>query len=790
MAEPVAPVVAAPPPEQPARDVQVVVHLVVDAEGRVESAIAAAQTPGDAPQAFAEAAVEAVRNARFTPSRRDGQAFRSRVEYVVVFDQRKARVSAPVSAPGAVPRALPLGAQTPEVVVRGSDWPRARGAGELLIRRELLDASPRSQTSEMLSAAPGFFVDHEDGEGLGNDVYLRGFDLEHGSGIEMRVGSIPTNVPNHVQGQGYADVNFIIPEVVRGIRIREGSYDPRQGDAAIVGSADFDLGVQERGASVRASYGSFQQRRLVGVLAPANADEQTFAAFAVRSTDGFGQRRRSLSASVNAQYAVPLGTHDRLRILATGYGSRAQLPGVVRADDVSAGRLGFYDAYPYFAQGQGVQAGRLLLGASLAHAPPGEVSFELGAWFMRTDFRARQNFAGALESSQLNPNVSGLGDLFETENRESAVGVDASVRSATFTVGPLALQAESGVVLRSGQTDQAKSLLNPDNLQPWDRRLRQQLTTLDVGCFGDVSLLAWQRLRVSGGPRADLLWLTTDDELRNVVPAGSAPPGALPGAARAAAALLVGLRGTAEYRLTSAIFPSLSFGQGFRSLSAERIAEGSPRPYSKVRSVEGGVRISLDEERYVARLAGFETRVGNELVFEAVAGGLETQNESVRRGLVASILAKPKPWLLTSSALSVTRAVFTTRVPGISHYVPNVPALLLRVDATARGSVTGRLPRALNGRVGVGYTLMSGRRVTDTRFIPANHVVNASAGLRYGAVELALDVFNALGERYADDQQFYASNWSFVPGQQRASLAVHDTAAPPRTLLGTLSLYF
>ena len=87
------------------------------------------------------------------------------------------------------------------------------------IKRELLEASPRQQTSEMLSAAPGFFVDHEDGEGLGNDVFLRGFDLEHGSGIEMRVGNIPINQPVHVQGQGYADANFIIPEVVRSIRV-------------------------------------------------------------------------------------------------------------------------------------------------------------------------------------------------------------------------------------------------------------------------------------------------------------------------------------------------------------------------------------------------------------------------------------------------------------------------------------------------------------------------------------------------------------------------------------------
>ena len=116
-----------------------------------------------------------------------------------------------------------------EVVVRGRAWASPRGLGDFRVQRDLLDASPRQQTSEMLSAAPGFFVDHEDGEGVGNDVYLRGFDLDHGSGIEMRVGSIPIDNPLHIQGQGYADANFIIPEVVRSIRVLEGPFDSSTG---------------------------------------------------------------------------------------------------------------------------------------------------------------------------------------------------------------------------------------------------------------------------------------------------------------------------------------------------------------------------------------------------------------------------------------------------------------------------------------------------------------------------------------------------------------------------------
>ncbi|HEX3345762.1 MAG TPA: Plug domain-containing protein, partial [Polyangiaceae bacterium] len=394
-AEPTATIAAPFPPGAPPMEVQVATQVVVAANGVVESAVVTGRAPASAPASFDDAALAAVRAASFTPSTRDGRAIRSRVEYVVVFHAPATVATPPPPAPrptAASPRPTPAiaaadaQAEHAQVVeVRGAGWSSPRGLGDVRIDRELLEAAPHQQTSEMLSAAPGFFVDHEDGEGIGNDVYLRGFDLDHGSGIEMRLGSIPVNVPNHIQGQGYADANFIIPEVVRSIRVLEGPYDPRQGDAAIVGSAYFDLGVPERGYQLKSSFGSFDQVRVVGVAAPAEADEDTFAAFSVRSTDGFGQNRASQSASVNAQYGVDVGPRDRVTLVATAYGARSLLAGVVRQDDVNAGRIGFYDSYPtgpgFFAGGQSVQTGRVILGATFDHVSPSGARFELAPWF-------------------------------------------------------------------------------------------------------------------------------------------------------------------------------------------------------------------------------------------------------------------------------------------------------------------------------------------------------------------------------------------------------------------------
>jgi hypothetical protein len=793
VAEPESPIQPAYPPNVPAREAQVVLQLVVGADGRVESVVAVSRAPADAPQAVVDAAVDAARSARFTPSTRDGRTIRSRIEYVVVVrPPSPPRPEPAAKSPGAAPpQTLTTNQQDEDyaqiVQVRGTTWSSPRGLGDVRVSRELLDAAPHQQTSEMLSAAPGFFVDHEDGEGLGNDVYLRGFDLDHGSGIEMRVGSIPINLPTHIQGQGYADANFIIPEVVRSVRVLEGPYDPRQGDAAIVGSAYFDLGVPERGYQARATVGSFGQWRVAGVAAPRDADDETFAAFSLRQTAGFGQNRASKSGSAIAQYGVDLGARDHLRVLATAHGARSDLAGVVRQDDVDARRIGYYDAYDSaYARNQSVEASRVIVGADFDHAWANGTRFEIAPWFMGTDFRARQNYTGNLESSQTPPYLAGLGDLFETTNQETAVGCLSRVHSAPAHLGPVDVVGEPGITTRVGRSDQSRSLLDPSTTV-WDRRLSTALQTIDVGAYVDLDVRIARKLRISGGPRADWLGVTADDRL------APAATGQASGSIRHAAGVAAGPRVTVEYDAAEELAPVVSYGEGFRSLDAAHLSEGASAPYSKVRSIEGGFRSQVLKGRYVASASIFQTWVGNELVFEPEAGGPETQNASSRSGFVGSLLAKPFDWLLASAALSFVRATFETRNATGNRYVPNVPPVLLRADVTARGTLVRIADRPVVGRAGVGYTFLGGRHLTDSVVGPSVSILNFRLSARYGWAELGLDIYNALGLEYPDDEEAYDSNLSTragLHGQPPASFARHIVAAPPRTVLGTVALYF
>ena len=670
------------------------------------------------------------------------------------------------------------------VEVRGERARAPRGVGDVQVERDQLEASPRQRTSELLSAAPGFYVDHEDGEGLGNDVTLRGFDLEHGSGIELRLGSVPINSPLHVRGAGYADADFIIPEVVESIAILQGVYDPRQGDSAIVGSADFRLGVAERGTQLKLSYGSFNQLRGFGVVAPRSEHSGTFAAVAARRTEGFGQNREGRSGNVNAQYITRLGDAE-LRVFALANAAESALAGVVREDDVDAGRIGYLDSYPYFSRNQGVSSQRVLLGAELGRITVEGRRQRILPFFSWSRLDARQNYAGNLEASQLNPGVFGRGDLFETKNRELAVGILASAGSELRLGRAAALVLEPGLFFRAGHTQLEKNLLDPNSLERWDRRMRSEVTSLDLGAYFDAEIWLWKRFRVAGGPRIDLLARSIDDQLG--FGEGEFASTRKPGR-RAAAGVAVGPRFSLDYAFTPELSLAAAYGEGFRSLDPARIREGNSKPFTRVRSVEVGLRAKDRTGALRSSVALFQTWVGNELVFVAEEGGLETQNASIRRGLVTQLVLRTNSWLLLSTALSVTDAQYQTRVPGITHVVPNVPPLLWRADAVVEGPLGTWHRRPLRGRLGVGYTFAAPAHISDQLRGPATHALNAGARLRHGPLEFGLEGYNLLNLRAADTADRFISNWSLQAGQQPASLVVHTVAAPPRTVIASLGV--
>ena len=103
-----------------------------------------------------------------------------------------------------------------------------------------VNAVPFLRPGEALEVVPGLIVTQHSGEGKANQYFLRGFNLDHGTDLSIKVDGMPVNMPTHGHGQGYADINFLIPELIQSVYVRKGPYYADVGDFSSAGSVEID----------------------------------------------------------------------------------------------------------------------------------------------------------------------------------------------------------------------------------------------------------------------------------------------------------------------------------------------------------------------------------------------------------------------------------------------------------------------------------------------------------------------------------------------------------------------
>jgi hypothetical protein len=141
-----------------------------------------------------------------------------------------------------------------------------------------VNAIPFAQPSEALQIVPGLVVESHTGVGKAFHYYMRGFDLDHGNDLSLTLDGMPLNMPTHAHGQGYADANFLIPELFSTVEVRKGPFFADEGVFASAGAVHMQYIDKLREGLLSASGGSFAWGRLLGAKSWAVGDGELLAA--------------------------------------------------------------------------------------------------------------------------------------------------------------------------------------------------------------------------------------------------------------------------------------------------------------------------------------------------------------------------------------------------------------------------------------------------------------------------------------------------------------------------------
>ncbi len=736
-------------PDKPLPELDVELEVELDAAGNVRTLRVIASGGPD----FDAEAIAAVKRWRFAPAEERGQRVASRFHVPVHFE------------PPPHPEPPPT-----EVTVSGRRGAPSRGASDHRIEVGALARIPRRNAAELLKLAPSVFLLRDGGgEGHADRVYLRGFDAREGQDIEFSVGGVPMNDAGNFHGNGYADLNFVIPELVTNLRVLEGPFDPRQGNFAVAGSAEYELGVDDRGLTAKASAGSFDTQRLLVVFAPDGESRRTFAAADVFRTGGFGQNRDALRARAMGQYEGRLGDHASFRLATAAYVAEYHSAGLLRADDVEAGRVDFYDTYD---PRQGGSAARYHLALDV-ETRRGDTAWGVQGYGVYRSMRLRENYTGFLLDTQLarqEPHGQ-RGDLLDLAMTAGTFGSRGFGRQG-FSLFGQKHEVELGAVARADLVSNQQQRLGDATGAPYATEAHLDAKLADVGLYGDLSLKLASFLALRGGVRANLFAYDVDDlcAVRDVSrPSDTLPPGDAsclsqqrfgryrdPNQRSSTASLRAMPRVALLAGPWDGVRFSMAYGQGVRSVDPSYISQDVATPFATVDAGELGASYghSFDAGALTAESVLFVTHVGRDQLFSPTEGRATLSEGTTRVGWSGSARFVGEHF---DESLSVS--LVRSRFDDTGLLVPYVPDAVVRNDGALVADLFDLDDAPVRGRLGLGTTFVGRRALPFGQRSDVILTLDAAGSLDWRGLELELTATNLLDQRFKQAEFNYVSDF-------------------------------
>lgn len=165
--------------------------------------------------------------------------------------------------------------------------------------------SPVKSSQEVLTKVPGLIIGQHAGGGKAEQIFYRGFDIDHGTDLEINVDGIPVNMVSHAHGQGYADLHFVIPETIEKLDFKAGTYSAEQGNFATTGTVNIVSKETLKNNSIQLEAGQFNTQRLVFLNSFIKKEnEHAYVATEYINTDGpFESSQNFKRLNINTKYS-------------------------------------------------------------------------------------------------------------------------------------------------------------------------------------------------------------------------------------------------------------------------------------------------------------------------------------------------------------------------------------------------------------------------------------------------------------------------------------------------------
>ena len=643
-------------------------------------------------------------------------------------------------------------------------------ASEGTATRKLIEDRPTLRPGEVLEFVSGMIVSQHSGDGKANQYYLRGFNLDHGTDFATWVAGMPVNMRSNAHGQGYTDLNFMIPELISRIDYRKGPYFADDGDFSSTGSARIGYLDRFERPLASLSLGQNGYQRLLGAGSMVAGAGTLLGAVELNHYDGpweVPEHFRKLNAVL--RWSLASGD-NRVGLTAMGYDGRWTSTDQIPRRAVGEGLIGRFGSLDPTDGGKSSRAS-LSLDWSRAYA---DGALQLNAYAVRSRLDLFSNFTFFLAHPfDLGDPVDG--DQFKQSEKRSMMGLNVA-RTWTGKLGDAAMVNKLGLQLRYDH-------VNPLGLQETVQREVVDTVRLDDVKEGSAALFAENSVQWTAWLRS-VLGLRFDRYSFDVASDNPANSGKVSAHITSPKlSFILGPWSKTEF--------FVNYGEGFHSNDARGttthvspssgMAVDPVTPLVKARGGELGARTEIIPGLQIS-LALWRLRLASELVFSGDAGDTEASRPSRRQGVEWTNQWIFSRYLLLDLNLAASKARFTEDDPA-GNYIPG------SIDKVASLGLT------LTDWQGW-FGALQWRYFGTRPLIEDNSQRSAATSLAYlrvgrqldERVRLSLDVFNLFNRRASDIDYFYTSRLRGEPAAGADDIHFHPVES--RTLRLALQVRF
>jgi outer membrane receptor protein involved in Fe transport len=648
----------------------------------------------------------------------------------------------------------------PEVSIIGVR-PVAASSQQLIPDKEYLLQS-QGRPAQVLRLIPGFIaVEHSGGAGKADQYLLRGFDADHGTDVAFFSDGMPINLRTHAHGQGYTDLNFIIPETVEALDVYKGAYLPEFGDFATAGAVNFKTRQVVQEGVAQAAGGQYDTQRYMLMFSPTKTRVRTLFAVEGYYTNGpFQSDNRYFRTNLLGKMTTNLSGRDELSLTATFHKAQWNASGEIPLRAVQDGSLDRFGAIDPSEGGKTLRS-TAKLNYHYDTTSGGQFFANAYGQYYRLDLFT--NFTFFL-------NDPANGDGIQQSDRRVMYGGDIGYQ-------------QRGEVLGLPSIGTIGFQTRVDNIHA---RLGTQTARMPTGITTDSDILeasyvpfvkaevqptSW--LRLVGGVRGE----TITFDVRNRCPTCAEQPAGRKqsGVVLPKMNLILGPWASTEF--------FANYGEGYHSNDARSAVAQASSPIARAKSYEVGLRSKPWGPEGVELIATlWRLDLKSELVLVGDAGTTEIRGASRREGV--EVAARGQVWgpIYFNGSVTWTKAEFR-----------NGDAIPLAPKYTAYGAVILKWPEGLTSQLQATYLgvrpLIEDRSMTSPSWITfdLSERYRLPITLPHGRMEAFFFVQNLFNTEW--EQAIFAFD-SRLRTEAVGVTDIHFVPGNPRTYMGGVAWYF